>query len=269
MSPTERADRHSRQLRLPWLGERGQARLAGSKVLIVGCGGLGATVIAELAAAGIGQLHLVDDDCVERSNLNRQVLHRTCDIGRHKAERAAEWVQALDPTLRVEADFTRLGPHNTREYVRSFDLVMDCTDGLPTKFLLNDACVLENTPLVHGAASGLEGQVLWMPGAAGPCLRCLFAGIPPAGSLPNCQVAGVLGATCAMVGSMMSLEAIFFLAGRDRSAGRFILVDAQTIATREMRFAARADCDACSECPALDARSPEDYVAATERSAGA
>ena len=265
MNPAERADRHSRQLRLPWLGERGQKCLAEAKVLIVGCGGLGSTVIAELAAAGVGQLHLVDDDRIERSNLNRQVLHRTIDIGRPKAERAAEWVEALDPDLQVHADCIRLGPQNARDYTAEFDLVVDCTDALPTKFLLNDACVLEDTPLVHGAASALSGQVLWVPGRKGPCLRCLFPEIPPADTLPNCQVAGVLGATCSLVGSVMSLEAIFFLAGQERISGRFIHVDAQMLATRELRFASRNACEACSGSPEVDARSPEDYRADTQR----
>lgn len=265
MDPAERAERHSRQLRLPWLGASGQVRLAQAKVLVVGCGGLGTPVIEQLAAAGVGHLHLVDDDHVERSNLNRQLLHRNQDIGRPKVERAAEWVRQLDPALRVETEHLRLGPQNARERVQPFDLVMDCTDGLPSKFLLNDACVLENKVLVHGAASGLQGQVLWMPGAAGPCLRCLFPELPEEGSVPNCQTAGVLASTCAWVGSCMALEAIFYLAGQKRESGRFLSVDAQLFSTRTLHITKRTDCEVCGQDPAIDGCTPEDYIAPTAR----
>lgn len=258
--PRARAERHGRQLLLPELGADGQARLEAGRVLIVGCGGLGAPVVQYLAAAGVGHLTLCDDDDVELSNLNRQVLHRGADVGRNKAARAAEWVAELDPALKVTALEERLGVKNARELVRAHDVVVDCTDGLPGKFLLNDAAVLENVCLVHGAATGFAGQVLVVPGASGPCLRCLFEDVPPPGTVPSCQEAGVLGGTVALVGSLMVLEVVKRLAGLgDDVTGRFLSVDALAPAMRPLRFSRREDCAACGEEPDVDARTPADY----------
>lgn len=259
MDPKERAERHSRQLRMPEIGPEGQARIARARVLVVGCGGLGAPVIEQLAAAGVGHLTLVDDDAVERSNLNRQVLHRAEDIGRKKAERAAEWVRALDPELSVAPLVRRLGVHDARDLAKEHDLVVDCVDGLPVKFLLNDACVLEDVPLVHGAATGLSGQVLFVPGGRGPCLRCLFEEVPPPGAVPSCQEVGVLAATCGFVGSLMALEALKHLAGVAAGGGRFLVVDAGAPELRGLRLERRADCAACGDEPEVDARTPDDY----------
>jgi adenylyltransferase/sulfurtransferase len=260
-SHLDRAARHSRQLLLPEVGEVGQARLAAARVLVVGCGGLGSPVIQYLAAAGVGRMTLCDDDVVEASNLNRQLLHRAADVGRRKAERAAEWVSELDPQLEVHARTDRLSTGNAREAVRDHQLVVDCTDGLPVKFLLNDACVMEDVPLVHGAATGLSGQLLVVPGRAGPCLRCLFEDVPPAGTVPTCQEAGVLGATTALVGSLMAMEAIKRLLERsDDQPGRFLSIEALRAEVRPLRFGRRADCAACGDEPEVDARTPDDYA---------
>jgi adenylyltransferase/sulfurtransferase len=258
--PAERAARQSRQLILPDVGPEGQARLEAARVVVVGCGGLGAPVIQYLAAAGVGHMTLYDDDRVEASNLNRQVLHRSSDVGRPKAERAAEWVAELDPALSVEPRVQRLGVRDAREAARAHDLMVDCSDGLPVKYLLNDACVLEDRALVHGAATGLEGQVLFVPGAGGPCLRCLFEDIPPPGTVPSCQEAGVLGATTALVGSLMAMAALKHIVGfGEAGAGRFLSVDAGGLAVRPMRFGRREDCAACGGEPEVDARTPDDY----------
>lgn len=258
--PEARAERHGRQLLLPEIGADGQARLARARALVVGCGGLGAPVIQYLASAGVGHLTLCDDDRVELSNLNRQVLHRSVDVGRHKAERAAEWVRELDGALEVEPLRARVGVGNARELARAHDVIVDCTDGLAGKFLLNDACVLEDVPLVHGAATGFSGQVLVVPGARGPCLRCLFEDVPPPGTVPTCQQAGVLGGTVALVGSLMALEAVKLLAGAaEAPAGRFLSVDALEPSLRPTRFSRRPDCAACGDEPEVDARTPADY----------
>lgn len=260
MDPKARAERHGRQLLLPEISAEGQERLSLARVLVVGCGGLGAPVIQYLAAAGVGRLTLADDDQVELSNLNRQVLHRSADVGRKKAERAAEWVRELDEALTVVPLLARVGVRNARELVREHDLVVDCTDGLPQKFLLNDACVLEDVPLVHGAATAFSGQVLVVPGASGPCLRCLFEDVPPPGTVPTCQEAGVLGGTVALVGSLMALEAVKHLARvGEVPAGRFLSVDALEPSLRPVRFSRRADCAACGDEPEVDARTPADY----------
>lgn len=258
--PKARAERHGRQLLLPEISAEGQARLARARVLVVGCGGLGAPVIQYLAAAGVGRLTLADDDQVELSNLNRQVLHRSADLGRKKAERAAEWVRELDEEIGVMPLLERVSVGNARELAREHDLVVDCTDGLPAKFLLNDACVLEDVPLVHGAATAFSGQVLVVPGASGPCLRCLFEDVPPPGTVPTCQEAGVLGGTVALVGSLMALEVVKRLAGvGEVPAGRFLSVDALEPSLRPTRFSRREDCVACGDEPEVDARTPADY----------
>ncbi len=258
--PRARAERHGRQLLLSEIGAEGQARLANARLLVVGCGGLGAPAIQYLAASGVGHITLCDDDQVELSNLNRQVLHRSIDIGRKKAERAAEWVRELDDGLQVSALVERLGVANAREQVRAHDVVVDCTDGLPGKFLLNDACVLEDVPLVHGAATAFSGQVLLVPGAAGPCLRCLFEDVPPPGTVPSCQEAGVLGGTVSLVGSLMALEVVKWVARMAGAVGgRFLTVDALEPSVRTLRFPRRPDCAACGDEPEVDARTPADY----------
>lgn len=262
----ERAERHGRQLLLPELGPVGQERLDASRVVVVGCGGLGTPVIQYLAAAGVGHLTLCDDDVVERSNLNRQVLHTDADIGLPKVLSAARFVRALDPHLHVDVRQTRVGVGDVRTLIRGYDLVLDCTDGLPMKFLLNDAAVAENVPLVHGAASAFAGQALFVPGRAGPCLRCLFEELPPPGVVPSCQVTGVLGATVALVGSLMVNLALHHLARRPGpEPGKFLVVDALGPGLRPVRFPSRRDCGACGAEPLFDATVAADYTPAPER----
>lgn len=252
--------RHARQLVLPELGQAGQARLRSAHVLVVGCGGLGAPVISYLSAAGIGRLTLVDDDTVEPSNLNRQVLFGSDDVGARKAERAADVVSRMDPSIGVTARVERLSGMTVRAAVRAADLVVDATDGLPTKFLLNDACVLEDRPLVHGAATGFSGQVLVVPGRSGPCLRCLFDEPPPRGAVPSCREAGILGAVTGVVGSLMAAEAIKHLVGRPETlVGRFLAIDVLAPAVRPLAFARRADCSACGDTPSVDVTNSSDY----------
>jgi adenylyltransferase/sulfurtransferase len=254
------AARHARQLVLPEVGPEGQARLGRARVLVVGCGGLGAPVIQYLAAAGVGALTLVDDDVVEPSNLNRQVLFGESDVGARKAERAAAVVAALNSGVDVEARVERLAGAAVRRAVRAADLVVDATDGMPTKFLLNDACVLEDRPLVHGAATAFAGQVLVVPGRRGPCLRCLFEAPPPKGSVPTCRTAGILGAVTGVVGSFMAAEAVKVLVGNKNAlVGRFLAVDVLTSNVRAMKFERRVACAACGHTPSVDVTNANDY----------
>lgn len=271
LSPAERgqrAQRYSRNIRLDAIGQQGQQRLLNAKALVVGCGGLGTPVIQYLAAAGVGHLTLVDDDTIEMSNLNRQTLHRSEDIGRRKAERAAEFVKSLDAGIGVTIMTDRLVTSNAPALLREHDVVIDCTDGLPSKYLLNDVAVMENKPLIHGGVTAWEGQVLYIPGEAGPCLRCLFDEVPPEGSVPSCQQVGVLGAACGFVGSLMALAAIRSLLGEKvgLAAGQFYSVDLLPFPApskkpmpapesdnlprglaqlRPFHFAKRPDCPAC------------------------
>jgi adenylyltransferase/sulfurtransferase len=255
------AMRFSRQLRLPEIGAAGHARLAATKALVVGCGGLGAPVIQYLAAAGVGHLTLVDDDTVDTSNLNRQVIHRERDVGRRKAERAAEWVKDLDARLETVALTDRVSPENARELVRRHDIVLDCADGMPIKYLLNDACVLESVALVHGAATGFSGTVLVVPAAGKPCVRCLFEEIPPPEWVESCQSAGVVGAVTGVVGSLMALEAIKVAAKAPiTSAGTLLSLDLLSVSLASVPVVARAGCAACGSRPTVTARSEEDYL---------
>lgn len=266
------AQRQARQIALPEVGPQGQAALGRARVLVVGCGGLGAPVIHYLAAAGVaaehgvGHLTLVDDDAVEPSNLNRQVLFGEADVGRKKAEVAAERVRALDGAIDVEARVERLTGMAARRAAAAHDLVLDCTDGLPTKFLLNDACVLEDRPLVHGAATAWSGQVLVVPGRRGPCLRCLFEEPPPRGTVPTCRTAGILGAVTGVIGAMMAAEAVKLLVGKGERAlvGRFWAVDVLAPLVRELAFARRAACAACGDAPSVDVTRAEDYERASD-----
>lgn len=252
--------RHARQIALPELGPGGQLRLARARVLVVGCGGLGAPVVQYLAAAGIGALTLVDDDVVEPSNLNRQVLFGEADVGRRKAERAAEVVGAIDPGIAVEALVQRLTGAGARRQVAAHDLTIDATDGLPMKFLLNDACVLEDKPLVHGAATAWSGQVLVVPGRSGPCLRCLFEEPPPVGTVPTCRTAGILGAVTGVIGAFMAAEAVKVIVSHPRTlVGRFLAVDVLTPQVRELAFTRRARCRACGDAPDVDVTNAADY----------
>ena len=253
-------DRHARQLVLPELGVAGQRRLGAARVLVVGCGGLGAPVISQLAAAGVGHLTLVDDDVVEPSNLNRQTLFRAADVGARKAVVAAAVVAALDDTLDVTAVVERLTASSARKRIRDHDVVVDCADGLPTKYLLNDACVREDRPLVHGAATGWSGQVVVVTGAAGPCLRCLFPVLPARDAVPTCRTAGILAPVTGVVGSLQAGAVLRLLLGLPAGAGRFVAVDVKEGSTKTLRFDRDPACPACGDAPSLSALDDADYT---------
>lgn len=259
-SATERAERLSRNVRLDAIGLAGQARLARARVLVVGAGGLGAPVVSYLVGARVGALTIVDDDRVERSNLNRQVLFATRDLGAPKAEVAARAARALDPSVEATAVVARVGVDDVRERVRAHDVVVDCTDGLPAKFLLNDACVREGKPLVHGAVTGLTGQALVVGPSGRPCLRCLFEELPPEGTVPSCQTVGVLGAACGVVGSWLAHACVRVLVDDvPFMPGRFTTFDLQRGRVMSLAFDARSTCASCGDAPTKDARDPDDY----------
>jgi adenylyltransferase/sulfurtransferase len=222
-------------------------------------------VIQQLAAAGAGHLTLVDDDVVDESNLNRQTLFRTHDVGQRKALVAAAAVRDLDPSLVVTAVVERLTATRARAQVRTADVVVDCSDGLPTKYLLNDACVREDRPLVHGAATAWSGQVLVVPGRQGPCLRCLFPALPPRDTVPTCRTAGVIAPTTGVVGSLQAAAAVRLLLGlggphHALEGGRFVAVDTRTGSTRTLAFTRDPGCPACGDAPTLKAERDDDYA---------
>ncbi len=254
-------DRHARQLVLPEVGVAGQRRLGAARVLIVGCGGLGAPVISALAAAGVGHLTLVDDDVVEGSNLNRQTLFGSADVGKRKALVAAAFVAALDESIEVQPRVERLIAARARPWIRDHDVVVDCADGLPTKYLLNDACVREDRPLVHGAATGWSGQVVVVGGAAGPCLRCLFPVLPGRDVVPTCRSGGILAPVTGVVGSLQAGAVLRLLLGVVRPpGGRFVAVDVKGGSTKTLRFERDPACPACGDAPSLRALDDADYA---------
>jgi len=238
--------RHHRQRILTEVGEAGQRRLAGAAVAIVGVGGLGSPVALYLAAAGVGRLGLVDDQDVELSNLNRQIIFEECDVGRPKVEAAAGRLLLLDAGLRVDARRENVRASNVAELFAEYDLVVDGTDAFETKFLLNDAAVLKRKPLVHGAVLRWGGQVTTvLPDA--PCLRCLFREPPEPGDVQTCEEAGIIGAATGVVGSVQVEEALKLILGVGTPlSGRIFQHDGLTGETRVTPFPRDPDCPVCS-----------------------
>jgi adenylyltransferase/sulfurtransferase len=238
--------RHHRQRIITEVGEAGQRRLEGAAVAIVGLGGLGSPVALYLAAAGVGRLGLVDDQVVERSNLNRQIIFEECDVGRPKVEAAAGRLRLLDAGLRVDARRENIRASNVAELFAEYDLVVDGTDAFETKFLLNDASVLLRKPLVHGAVLRWGGQVTTiLPDA--PCLRCLFREPPEPGDVQTCEEAGIIGAATGVVGSVQAEEALKVLLGVGNPlSGRIFQHDGLLGETRTTTFPRDPDCPVCS-----------------------
>jgi len=244
-------DRFGRHLRLPEVGLAGQRRLRAARVALVGAGGLGSPVALYLAAAGVGQLTLIDDDRVERSNLQRQVLHGEADIGRAKVDSAAERLAALWPGIELRREAVRLGPDNAEALLSGHDAVVDGADNFLTRYVLSDACVRLGLPLVHGAVDRFRGQVAVFWPARHPesgCYRCLFPEPPPADLVPNCAQAGVLGVLPGLVGLLQATETLKLLLGiGEPLLGAMLCVDALGMRFDRLPTGRRTDCGACGE----------------------
>jgi molybdopterin/thiamine biosynthesis adenylyltransferase len=243
--------RYARQIVLPEVGIDGQQKLARARVLVVGAGGLGSPVALYLAAAGIGTLRVVDDDRVDESNLQRQVLHTTARVGRSKAQSAVETLNALNPALKVEAIEQRVGSANVDSLAGDCDVWVDGSDNLPTRYLLSDAAVKHGKPLVYGAVERFSGQVsVFHPGSArgvAPCYRCLFPEPPPAEHAPNCAEVGVIGVVPGIIGLLQANEAIKLLLGiGEPLVGRLLLFDALGGRFRELTLPADPECAICA-----------------------
>lgn len=258
-------DRYLRHHLLPEVGQAGQQRLRQSRVAIVGAGGLGSPVALYLAAAGVGALRLIDDDVVERSNLQRQILHRDDRIGARKVESAAATLNALNPTVRIEPIAMRLSPDRARECFEDCDVVVDGSDNFPTRHLVNATCIALNLPWVYGAVQRFDGQVAVFDPRRGrgttPCYRCLFPELPAPGEVPNCAEAGVLGVLPGIVGTVQASEAIKLLLGiGEPLLGRLWMIDALAMRTRELRFGVDPECPGCgpgaSDAPLPDPQAP-------------
>jgi sulfur-carrier protein adenylyltransferase/sulfurtransferase len=254
-SPPFRADqyeRYKRHLALPEFGAEAQQKLLASRVLLIGAGGLGCPLAQYLAAAGVGTLGLVDFDVVDASNLQRQVLYGTADVGRPKAEVARERILALNPDVKVEVHQVRLASDNALGILGEYDVVVDGTDNFPTRYLSNDACVLLGKPNVHGSIFRFEGQATVFDARRGPCYRCLYPEPPPPGSVPSCAEGGVLGVLPGIVALIQATETIKLLAGiGEPLIGRLLQYDALEMSFQEFRLRKDPACPVCGEHPTV------------------
>jgi len=244
--------RYSRHLLIPEVGLAGQERLRAARVLVIGAGGLGSPVLQYLAAAGVGRIGIVDDDIVDETNLQRQTIFSTADVGSGKAMVAANYARALNPQIAVDAIPRRFDGSNARELVRLYDVVVDCTDRFSTRYLINDACVLEGKPDVYASIFRFDGQISVFGAEGGPCYRCLYPDAPPAGSVPTCAEGGVLGVLAGLVGTWQANEVLKLVLGiGEPLVGRLLLVESLGARTREVRFERDPRCAVCGNAPAI------------------
>jgi sulfur-carrier protein adenylyltransferase/sulfurtransferase len=244
----EEIQRYSRHLIMPEVGMEGQLKLKRARVLTIGTGGLGAPLGLYLAAAGVGHLGLVDFDVVDSSNLQRQVTFTTADVGKPKSEAAKARLSALNPAIQIVSYETRLTSENALELFRDYDIIVDGTDNFPTRFLVNDACVLLGKPNVYGSIFRFEGQATVFGYPGGPCYRCLYPEPPPPGLVPSCAEGGVLGVLPGIVGSIQAMETIKLILGTGEPlVGRLLLFDALAMRFRELKLKRNPDCPLCGE----------------------
>ncbi|MBF6595276.1 MAG: molybdopterin-synthase adenylyltransferase MoeB [Thermaceae bacterium] len=248
----EELDRYARHIVLPGVGGAGQLRLKESSVLVVGAGGLGSPILLYLAAAGVGRIGIVEMDVVDLSNLQRQVLYTTAEVGQPKAEVAKGRLGALNPHVRVDTYALRLTSEKALDILRPYDLVLDASDNFPTRYLVNDACVLLGKPLLYGAIHQFEGQVSLFNYRGGPCYRCLYPTPPQAGSVPSCAEAGVFGVLPGVIGGLMATEALKVLLEVGESlSGKLLVYDALDSTFRRVGFPRREDCPVCGASPSV------------------
>ena len=252
-------ERYSRHILLREVGAKGQKKLLGAKVLIIGAGGLGAPASMYLAAAGVGTIGIVDADVVDLSNLQRQIIHTTPDVGKPKVQSAAETIAAMNPDVNVVAHREFVYSANIRELVRGYDFVIDGTDNFPAKFLINDACVLEKKPFSHAGILRFFGQLMTYVPGQGPCYRCVFKNPPPKDAVPTCRQAGVIGAMGGVIGSLQAMEAVKFILGRgELLTGALLTYDALKNEFHRVKLPPRdGKCAVCGDNPTI--LEPIDY----------
>ena len=244
--------RYARHLILPEVGVEGQQKLKAARVLCVGAGGLGSPLALYLAAAGVGTLGLVDFDVVDASNLQRQILHSTRDVGRKKLDSAEEKLAALNPAVHVVKHETMLSSTNAMDILKDYDIVADGTDNFPTRYLVNDACVLLGKPNVYGSVFRFEGQASVFATREGPCYRCLYPEPPPPGTVPSCAEGGVLGILPGLIGIIQATEVIKLILGKGEAlVGRLLLVDALSMRFRELKLKKNPECPVCGAHPTV------------------
>jgi len=244
----EQIKRYSRHIILPEVGGKGQLKLLKAKVFLVGAGGLGSPAAFYLAAAGVGKIGIADSDCVDHSNLQRQILHSTKDIGRSKAISAKETLEALNPDIEVIPYTERLTSENILDIIKDYDIVLDGADNFPTRYLVNDACVFLKKPLSHGSIFRFEGQVTTIVPFEGPCYRCLYEAPPPPGLVPSCQEAGVLGVLPGVIGSIQATEVVKLILGKGEILkGKLLIYDSLNMDFKKVKIHKNPNCPVCSD----------------------
>lgn len=248
----EQVERYSRHIILPEVGGKGQKKINAAKVFLVGAGGLGSPVGLYLAAAGVGTIGICDADAVDLSNLQRQILHRTEDVNRPKVLSAKRTMEALNPDTKVIPYQTRLTSENILDIIKDYDIVVDGSDNFPTRYLVNDACVLARKPLVSGAVFRFDGQATTIVPYETPCYRCLFETPPPPGMVPSCQEAGILGSVVGVIGAIQATEVLKLILGKGNGLkGKLLLFDAIEMDFRKVRVRRNPQCPVCGENPTI------------------
>ncbi|MDA8233681.1 MAG: molybdopterin-synthase adenylyltransferase MoeB [Clostridia bacterium] len=248
----EQIKRYSRHILLPEVGGQGQKKLNQAKVLLVGTGGLGSPAAFYLAAAGVGTIGLIDADVVDFSNLQRQILHSTPDVGRPKVISAKEKMQALNPDVEVVTYQALINSANALDIIKDYDIVLDGSDNFPTRYLVNDACVFQGKPLVHGSIFRFDGQATTFLPEDGPCYRCLYPDPPPPGLVPSCQEAGVIGVLAGVIGVVQATEAVKLILGIGQPLKeRLLIYDALDLAFRTVKTRRDPQCPVCGENPTI------------------
>ncbi len=248
----EQIDRYSRQIILPNVGGKGQEKILKAKVLVIGTGGLGAPCDFYLAAAGVGTIGIVDSDNVELNNLQRQILHTTESVGTPKVASGKARLKALNPDVNVVTHHLRLDSSNILDIIKEYDIVVDGSDNFPTRYLVNDACVIAKKPLVHAGIFRYDGQIMTIVPGVGPCYRCLFPEPPPPGAVPSCQEGGILGAVAGVLGVLQANEVLKFILGAGQLlAGRMLIFNALDSTFRTVKVPKDKDCPVCSDHPTI------------------
>jgi adenylyltransferase/sulfurtransferase len=248
----DQLERYSRHILLQDVGVEGQEKLCSAKILIIGAGGLGAPAALYLAAAGIGTIGIVDNDRVDLSNLQRQIVHFTRDVNAPKVESAKEKMLAINPDIEVRTYQEYLCANNIRDIIRGYDFIIDGTDNFPTKFLVNDACVMENIPYSHGGILRFDGQTMTVVPGKSACYRCVFRKPPPPDAVPTCSQAGVLGAIAGMLGTIQAAEALKFVTEvGELLTDTLLTFDAKTMNFRKVKLSKQKDCPVCGEHPTI------------------
>lgn len=256
---SEQIERYSRHIILKDVGVKGQKKLLAGKVLIIGAGGLGSPAAMYLAAAGVGTIGIVDADTVDLSNLQRQVIHTTADLGRPKVESAAETMRAINPDVTVKTYEEFLNADNVMDIIKDYDFILDGTDNFPAKFLINDACVLAKKPFCHAGILRFNGQLMTYVPGEGPCYRCVFKDPPPKDAVPTCKQAGVIGAMAGVIGCLQALEAVKYLTGAgELLTGYLLTFDGLKNEFRKIKLPDHnPDCKVCGDHPTIT--HPIDY----------